>query len=430
MKTTIPLGRLAGIAVGAHWSVLVTVVLLVQLLAMVVLPGSVPGQVGLAYWATAAGGALLFLVSLLAHELAHALVARRYGVDVQRITLWLLGGVAQLEGEPPTPRADLLIAGVGPVVSLGLGGLFALAAAGATAASLPVLATTMVGWLAAVNLLLGTFNLLPGAPLDGGRVLRAALWKRYGDRNRAGVTAGTVGQLLGTTLMGLGLLQVLVTGQFSGLWLALVGWFLSGAATAERSAITVRSRLGSVRLRDVMDPNPVTAPGWWTVDAFLDRVAVGARRQVFPVLDFEGRPAGVVSLAELARLPADRRPATRVTDAARPMDRVVVAAPTDELEALLRRRFNVAAGELILVVADGRLAGVVEAADVARVIELGALGRSPAPRGPGTGNGDLGNGDLGNGDLGNGDLGHGAGGPVGGSAADDPPRAAPGVPRW
>src|SRR5437588_11768592 len=133
MKTTIPLGRLAGIAVGAHWSVLVTVVLLVQLLAMVVLPGSVPGQVGLAYWATAAGGALLFLVSLLAHELAHALVARRYGVDVQRITLWLLGGVAQLEGEPPTPRADLLIAGVGPVVSLGLGGLFALAAAGATA---------------------------------------------------------------------------------------------------------------------------------------------------------------------------------------------------------------------------------------------------------------------------------------------------------
>jgi Zn-dependent protease len=379
MKTTIPLGRFAGVAVGAHWSVLVTVVLLVQLLAVVMLPRSVGGQAGAAYWATAAGGALLFLVSLLLHELAHAVVARHYGMAVPQITLWLLGGVAQLEGEPPTPRAEGLIAGIGPVISLVLGGVFALGAALGGAAGVPVLVLTMATWLAAVNVLLGAFNLLPGAPLDGGRVLRAALWKRLGDRDRAGVAASAAGQVLGTVLLGLGLLQTLVTGQLTGLWLALVGWFLSGAAAAERSAIGTRSRLHRVLVRDVMDPAPVTAPGWWTVDAFLDRVAVTARRQVFPVLDFDGRPVGVVSLAELARVRADARPATRVVDAGRPLDRVTVTGPTDGLDELVDRALPRAGQDVVLVVAEGRLAGVVDAADVARAMELGALGRSPVP---------------------------------------------------
>ncbi|GDY29046.1 site-2 protease family protein [Gandjariella thermophila] len=378
MKTTIPLGRFAGVAVGAHWSVLVTAALLVQLLAVVVLPRSVAGHSGAAYWATAAGGSVLFLLSLLLHELAHALVARHYGVEVPRVTLWLLGGVAQLDGDPPTPRAEGFIAGVGPVVSLAAGGVFALAAVVGGVAGWSALVVTMASWLAAVNVLLGAFNLLPGAPLDGGRVLRAALWKRYGDRDRAGVAATTVGQMLGTALLGLGLLQTVVTGQLTGLWLALVGWFLSGAAAAERSAITTRSRLHRVRVRDVMDPEPATAAGWWTVDAFLDRVAVRTRRQVFPVLDFEGRPVGVVSLAELARVPVEARASTRVLDAARPLVRAKVAAPGDELEELIRRSLPRAGHDLVLVVADERLAGVVDAADVARAVELGALGRSPA----------------------------------------------------
>jgi Zn-dependent protease/predicted transcriptional regulator len=377
MKATIPLGRIAGVAVGAHWSVLVTAVLLVQLLAMVVLPRSVAGHGGTAYWATAAGGALLFLISLLLHELAHAFVARHYGIEVPRVTLWLLGGVAQLEGEPPTPRAEGFIAGVGPLVSLAVGGVFALAAM-VGGAGLPALVVTMASWLAAVNVLLGAFNLLPGAPLDGGRVLRAALWKRYGDRDRAGVAATTVGQVLGTVLLGLGLLQTLVTGQLAGLWLALVGWFLSGAAAAERSALTTRSRLHRVLVRDVMDPEPATAPGWWTVDAFVDRVAVSERRQVFPVLDFDGQPVGVVSLAELVRVPAEARQATRVVDAGRPLVRATVAAPDDELDGLIRRSLPRAGHDTVLVVADGRLAGVVDAADVARAVELGALGRAPA----------------------------------------------------
>ena len=171
--TGIPLGHYGGVRVDAHWSVLVIVALLTELLAASVLPDAAPHHSRAAYIGIAAAGAVVFLAGLLAHELAHALVARHYGMPVQRITLWMLGGMTELGGEPPSPRADALVAAAGPATSLVLGGGFAglawLAGGGLLGSAL--------AWLAVVNVFLGVFNLLPGAPLDGGRLLRALLWR-------------------------------------------------------------------------------------------------------------------------------------------------------------------------------------------------------------------------------------------------------------
>ena len=197
MKQTMPLGRVAGIRIGAHWSVLVMVVLIAWLLGAQVLPGLVPHEPAVAYWAVAVPGAVTFIAALLAHELAHSLVARRYGVPVTSITLWALGGVSELGGEPPHARADLLIAAAGQATSLAAGLVFGGIAAVVRAGDGPVIAVAALGWLAVMNVFLAVFNLLPGAPLDGGRILRAALWMRHGDRARATQTAATAGRVLG-----------------------------------------------------------------------------------------------------------------------------------------------------------------------------------------------------------------------------------------
>ena len=370
-RSTIPLGRYAGVAIGAHWSVAIVLALISWLLGESVLPGTAPGHAGAWYWLAAILTAVLFMASLLAHELTHALVARHYDMKVKRITLWMLGGAAELEGEPPSPKADLLIAVSGPVASLLIGGAsFGLAAL--TGGWLPVLAATGLAWLGITNLILGVFNLLPGAPLDGGRVLRAVVWKRTGDRDRAVRVAALTGQGLGIALVTLGLVQTFFLGQLTGLWLAFVGWFLVAAAQTEVVGGLARGRLGDLRLRAIMDPEPVPAPGWWTVEAFVTHTAGTARRRVFPVVSFDGHPVAVVSLAELTRLTPQQRLVTRVSDACRAKPRF--AAPEDKLVDVLTRTTLRARADLLLVVEDGRLAGTVSADDVARTLELSALG--------------------------------------------------------
>jgi Zn-dependent protease len=194
MKQTVPLGRVAGIPVGMHWSVLVMVIMIGWLLGVQILPGTTPGQPAAVYWAVAVPCAVTFMAALLAHELAHSLVARRHGVPVTSITLWALGGISELGGEPPTARADLRIAAAGPATSLAAGLIFGGLAAAVRAGGGPGIAVAALGWLAAVNVLLAAFNLLPGAPLDGGRILRAVLWRRTGDRMRAAQSAAAAGR--------------------------------------------------------------------------------------------------------------------------------------------------------------------------------------------------------------------------------------------
>ena len=367
MRQTVRLGRVAGIPVGAHWSALVIVLLLTWTLAEVVLPGVVPGHAAAVYWGMAVLGALALLACLLGHELAHALVAHHYGMTVHRVTLWLLGGVAELEGDPPSARADLAVSAAGPLASLAFAGLSGLLFAVADAAGLPGLLVGTLGWLAVVNLVLALFNLLPGAPLDGGRVLRAVLWRVLGDRRRAALIATRSGHVVGLALVGLGLAEVVFTGSLGGLWLALLGWFMISAAGAEGSMTTARAALTGVRAADVMATAPACGGATQTVADFLRTVAARYRYRVFPVCDEAGRPVGTVSLAGLR----GRDPAAVLGAVCVPLTRIPVVAPDADLGDVVTR---VAPGAgTLLVVRDGFLVGMITAADLRRAVELADL---------------------------------------------------------
>ncbi|MGD9796121.1 MAG: site-2 protease family protein, partial [Acidimicrobiia bacterium] len=194
---TIALGRIAGVPIGVHWSLLIIGTLLGVSLANGTLESQFPGYGTDTYAITAAIGVLLFFAAVLAHEVAHALMARRFGVETEGIDLWILGGVARLTSEPPTPRADAAIAAAGPAASLVCAAGFLAVGYGLDAIDAPGVLAPMLGWLGIVNIVLAVFNLLPASPLDGGRILRAALWARSNDRDSAGIVAAKVGKVLG-----------------------------------------------------------------------------------------------------------------------------------------------------------------------------------------------------------------------------------------
>ncbi len=374
MTQSVRLGRVAGIPVGAHWSVAVILAIIAELLAVEVLPASFPHEPTAEYWAAAAIAAVLFLASLLAHELAHALVARRNGVGVRSITLWLLGGVAELDADPPNAGADLRIALAGPAASLLAGGLMFGAGVAIAAAGGPAVAIAAATWLALMNVILAVFNLLPGAPLDGGRVLRAALWHHYGDRARAERAAARAGRVLGAALIGLGMAEIVLTRSLSGLWLMLIGGFLITAALAEEQAAVARTALAGVRVADVMTPHPELAPGWVTVEDFIHRAVVGTRQEAFPVVSLDGGLAGVVLASQLARIPAGDRARLRVDQVAMAVPAGYRAALDDRAGPLLARR--PLGGEVAAVVlADGRVTGLVTASDLRQAVRWRALTR-------------------------------------------------------
>ncbi len=368
----LPLGRWAGVPVRAHWSVAAAFLLFAGLLATSYLPVARPGHAPALYWVTGAVTALVFLTTLLVHELAHAVTARHFRMPVKSITLWMLGGLTELGGEPPTPRADALVAASGPLASLALGGGFAVAA---LLVGGPGLVATSLAWLAVVSVLLGVFNLLPGAPLDGGRLVRALLWWRSGDRAMAAERAARSGRVVGIVLVGLGLLEVLL-GYLTGAWLALVGWFIMSGAASERYAVR-GERLHGLLVRDVMTATPVVAPDWRTVEEFLTSLDPRqATQPVFPLVDIEGRLSGTLSLSALERVPVSRRAESRLRDVARSRPALLETSPETDLAGLwLSIHLR---GGTAVVVEGGRPVGVVTEAELARAarfVDLGGTGR-------------------------------------------------------
>jgi Zn-dependent protease len=364
MTASLRFGRIAGIPVGASWSALLIAGLIAWSLAGRLLPVQAPGLAPAAYWLAGAAGAGLFLASLLAHEVGHAVVARRAGLRVRGITLWLLGGVAQLEDEPATPRDELRVAVVGPAVSLALAAGFWLAAAALAVAGGPAVAVAVVAWLAVGNAALALFNLVPAAPLDGGRVLRGLLWRRHGSRVRASVTAATAGVWVGGALIVYGLLGSVADWGFGSLWTALVGWFLVVAARQERDHALLRADLGGLLAGQVMTPAPPAAPAWFTVDAFLRTYIEPWQAAALPLRGFDGHPAGVVTAAALYAVPRERRHLVRAGDVAIPMAALVLVAPDQPVADLPAR---LAGGRtLAVVVAGGQPVGLIGQAELAR----------------------------------------------------------------
>lgn len=374
MRQSIRIGRFAGVDVGVNWSVLVIFALVTWQLAEYVLPSTYGGGSRAAYWAAAVVAALVFFFSLLAHEVSHAVVARHNGVGVKSITLWLFGGVAQLQGEAKSSGAEFRIAAVGPGTSLALAAVFAVGEVLAHAAGNHGLVAQVLAWLWQINVLLAAFNLIPAAPLDGGRILRSGLWRAWRDPVRAAVAAARAGRAFGALLVVAGLV-VFAFGQVYGLWPALLGWFLYSAAGVEERAARVRGGISNLAVWQVMVQSPPTVPARSTVADIVHSALWHYQGEALVVTDDGGWLAGVVRLDAVRAVPADRLGSTTMSDIAVPLARVPVVRTGDPVSVLLERMTAAGGTPALVLDADNRLAGIVTQADVVRAAMMGDLQR-------------------------------------------------------
>jgi Zn-dependent protease len=364
VRDSVTIGRVAGITVGINWSWLIVFALIAWTLATGIFPETNPGLAEGAYIAMALVAAVLFFTSLLLHEFGHALQARREGMEIEGITLWLFGGVAKFSGLFPSAGAEFRIAIAGPLVSLVLGVGFLL-----LPALLPF-ATYVDGvlfWLGSINLALLVFNLLPAFPLDGGRVLRSLLWKAKGDFLAATHLAAAIGRGFGYLFVAVGVLFLILLNPVSGIWMAFMGWFLLQAATAEDRSAAAQLALGGLRVRDVMARDPATSPASLTLGQFLDDVMWSQPYTTYPVTE-NGDAVGLLPFRRVAGVPRSEWDTRTVRESMIPRDEVLVVSEDDDLlEAAAELADHPVRRALVL---DGdRLVGLLSVTDVARALE-------------------------------------------------------------
>jgi Zn-dependent protease/CBS domain-containing protein len=372
MTETFRLGHILGVRVGVNWSVVVIFALITVGLAAGRFPLLYPDLPAGAYVAAGLVAGVVFFGSLLAHELAHAVVARRNDVAVEAITLWLFGGVAKLEGEPATPGADFRVAAIGPAVSMVLAVLFALLGLVLDAAGAPELVVGVALWLGLINAVLAVFNLVPAAPLDGGRILRALLWWRTGDRIRAAISAAHAGRVFGWFLIAVGVGTAVLGAGIGGLWLAFIGWFVTMAARGEEDYARMSGTLAGVTVGEVMSAEPVTVPKGTTVDHFIDDYVFAHNFSTFPVVDESGTPVGLVALRDVKSMPSAQRAVTLVEDLAVPLPWVTVVT-TEQLAVEVLPRMAATSSGRALVMAGNKVVGLVSPVDVMRRLEVAEL---------------------------------------------------------
>ena len=385
MNSGFRLARIAGIDVYLDWSLLIIFALVTVNLGGGVFPAWHPDWSPATVWLTALGAAALFFASVLTHELSHALVGRTRGIEVPRITLFVFGGVAQMREEPKTWRAEFWMAIAGPLTSFAIGGLcLALVAAVADPIALdpgdPASAFAALGpfatlllWLGPINIILAIFNLVPGFPLDGGRVLRAALWGATGDLRRATRWASQAGQFFAWLLIVAGLsmllglsVPVFGSGVVSGLWLALIGWFLNNAAVGSYRQLVVRDALEGVPVSKLMLTHVQSVSPDLPVASLVDDYVMSSDQRAYPVVDGE-RLVGMVCLQDVRKIPRADWPATRVRDIM--TTKLTVVHPSDPgseaLSALSRQGVN-----QLPVVEGGRIRGLVRREEILRWLSL------------------------------------------------------------
>lgn len=380
---------IASIDVAVDWSLLIIFFLITFSLASGVFPAWHPDWSWVLSWTTAFAAAVLFFASVLAHELSHALVGRATGVEVRRITLFIFGGVAHMEDEPPSWRSELAMAIAGPLASLALGlGFLWLAATvsgpidfnpddpqAALAGLGPV--PTLLLWLGPINILLALFNLVPGFPLDGGRVLRAVLWGITGDLHAATRWASYAGRGFAWLLIGSGFVMflggrvpILGGGLVNGLWLALIGWFLNNAALAGYRQLQVRESLADVPVTKLMQSRVTRVDPDLPLDVLVDEHVMASGQRSFPVVA-DGRFVGMVSLRDLHKRERSRWNVTTVGDVMTPLQAVVtVGAEQTAAEAasiIGRRDLN-----QLPVVSGGELVGLLRREDILKWLSLHA----------------------------------------------------------
>lgn len=310
---------------------------------------------------TAGVTALAFFGSVLLHEVSHSVMARRLGIPVEGITLFLFGGVSKLKMEAPRPRDEFLVAVVGPLTSIAIAGVF-WAVVNLGDGFLSPLALQAVGSLGWLNLLLGVFNLLPGFPLDGGRVLRSVLWARSGSLVKATRGAARVGTFIAMALIAIGLFAVF-GGDLGGLWTAAIGWFLMQSSAAAAQQVMIRSALEDVTAQDLMSPDPVSIPFETTISEAVDDFFLRYDHSAFPVVSDDR--TGLLTLRAVRQIPRDYWDVRQVWSAMTDLADAATVGPRAPMNDVLARLQEDAEGR-VLVVDEGRIVGIITSRDVAR----------------------------------------------------------------
>lgn len=368
------MGRIGGVPVGLNWSLVVVAGLLAFVLARNRLPYDAPGYSSEAYAIAGVLTAVGLLATVLAHELGHAVVARRVHLRVDGITLSWIGGITRIEGEASGPLVEAGIAGIGPLVSLVLGGALWALRVGLSAAGVGRMVGAAIGWLAVINVVLAVFNLLPAAPLDGGRLLHAAAWRITGDRWQAGRLASATGVTLGVLVLVAGAFEAsqgrTAGDTFNALVTGVLGWWLIAAARSERQLAAVHRVLDGCQCADVMR-TVQAGPGWVTVDTFLTGCPVdpGPPGPVW-LLEAWGDAGyvGVVTTEMLVAVPVARQHLLRPVDIAIPVAEAAGAGPADDI---LETLASSTGARVILVIDGGRTVGAIVPADVDVLVRIG-----------------------------------------------------------
>lgn len=353
------------INIGVTW--LLAAVLIAWSLAAGAFPHLYKGLAPSLYWSMAVVAVLGLGVSIVLHELAHTFTARAFGVEIRRVTLFLLGGASELTDQPPSPAAEVVIALAGPALSLVLSVVFAAASAGAVRLGGPPTLAGVLHYLGLVNAVLAVFNMVPAFPLDGGRVLRGLVWMGTRDLERATQIAAFIGKLLGFALMALGVLVALTGGLVAGLWYVMIGLFLQMAAGAELTHAEMSVELARCTAREVMAHDPAIAPAQMTVADFVRDRLYARRRDLFPVVD-GGTLIGVIGMPEVAGLPQSQWPRVPVAQVCTPLSAEDLINADDQARSAFRRLSGERRG--LVVVDDGRLVGVITFQDLLQRVRL------------------------------------------------------------
>ena len=363
----ITLFKIAGIRISLDFSWFIIFGLVLFALSAGYLPRAFPGQPPQTYWVAGLIATLLFFASVMLHELAHSLVAIHHGIDIPEITLFIFGGVSRLSQEPTDPKTEFKIAVVGPLTS------FALAAAfGALALLLkglePSLVVVVIGYLAWINLALGVFNLIPGFPLDGGRLLRAFLWWKTGSLTRATKVAADFGKGFALAIMILGGLQIFAGALINGLWFIFIGMFLRGMSVQGYEELVIRKSLEGVHVDEVMVTEVVSVPPHLTVSQLIHDYFLHYAFRGFPVAD-NGRVLGVVSVAAVGRLPREEYDQRQVAEIMTPLSPdLLIDAKASLADALMKMSRE--EQDRLLVLSGGRLAGLVTKTGLLRFVQI------------------------------------------------------------